>query len=146
MTTRAMLGLAVLLASAPLGAAALAADWDGDARAAHHHAGVHHRHHMHHHHHGSMMAPQRRVLYRNPAYGARWTRPYPVAAQGWHGYHPGHAAYRHPYGHGVGGHYGYPGHAAHRAVGYTYGPRVAGSYVGGGLLGAVFNQPNCYCR
>jgi hypothetical protein len=146
--TRAMLGLVVLLASAPLGSAAIAADWDGDARAAHHYAGVHrhHMHHEHHHRHAGTMTTQRRVLYRNPAYGARWTRRHPVATQGWNRYQRGHAAYPHGYGYGVGGHYGYPVHAGYGAVGYTYRPRVAGSYVGGGLLGALFNQPNCYCR
>jgi len=134
MITRAALGLAGLLASAPLVTAAAAADWDRSAAAAHHHARAHHGHHMHHGHrmyhgrHASMPRGHRRVLYRNPAYGTRWARPRAIAAYGWHGEQRWPAAYR----------------AAYVAPRYAY--PLAGSYVGGGLIGALYNQPACYCR
>lgn len=139
MITRATLGLAALLVSAPLGVAS-AADWDGSAQAAHRHAGGHHGYHhhagMHHrdHHHHRWAAPAHRpVLYRNPAFSARWARPYPVARRGWYGHH----GY---------GHHGYATGFAARPVSYRGAYPVAGSYVGGGLLGALYNQPSCYCR
>jgi hypothetical protein len=131
MITRAALGLAALLVSAPLATAAYAADWDGSAQAAHWHARMHHGHHDHyamhqrHHHHHAWVGAHRRVLYRNPAYSARWARPSPVAAHGW---------YDRQYGYAV------------RPVSYRYAYPVAGSYVGGGLIGALYNQPSCYCR
>jgi hypothetical protein len=141
MITRAALGLAALLVSAPLGVA-FAADWDGSAQAAHWHARAHHGHHhhaglhhRHHHDHGWTAQAQRRVLYRNPAYSARWARPYPVARRGWYGHH----------GYGYQG-YGYATGFAARPVSYHKAYPVAGSYVGGGLMGALYNQPSCSCR
>jgi hypothetical protein len=139
MITRATLGLAALLASASLGTPALAADWDGSAQAAHRHAGLHHRHHLHHHQQAFAARAHRRVLYRNPAYGARWAQPRPVAAHGWRGDQRWHASYRGPY---ATPRYAYPV----RPIRYTYAHPVAGSYVGGGLIGALYNQPACYCR
>ena len=134
MITRAALGLAALLISAPLGGA-VAADWDGGGHAIYRHARMHHGHYHHaglHHryrHHGWAQA-HRRVLYRNPAYAPRWARSPAVAAHGWYG-HRG---------------YGYGAGFAVRPVGYRYAYPVAGSYVGGGLIGALYNQPDCYCR
>ena len=149
MITRAALAVAALLASAPLGSAAMAADWDRRGAAAHHRARAHHDHQMHHSHrmhrghhmhhgHHAWTPGHRQVLYRNPAYRARWAQPRPAAMGGWHGHHRGYAAYRGAY---VG-----PGYAYPRAVRYTYAQPVAGSYVGGGLIGALFNQPACPCR
>lgn len=137
MITRAALGIAALLASAALASPSLAADRDGSARAAHHHAGFHHRHHLHHHH-GLAPGAQRRVLYRNPAYGGGWHHRRAVA---WHArhHHRWHAAYRQGYAAPA---YAHPV----RTVRYTYARPVAGSYLGGGLIGALFNQPACYCR
>lgn len=137
MITRAAFGLAALLLSAPLATAAFAADFDGSAQAAHWHARMHHGHHhhhhhaflhhRHHHHHAWAVGAHRRVLYRNPAYSARWAQPSAVAAHGWYG-----RRYAYAY--------------AARPVAYRYAYPVAGSYVGGGLIGALYNQPSCYCR
>ena len=142
MITRAALAVAALLASAPLSSTVMAADWDHNAAAAHQHARAHHGHRMHHGHHmhrgHHAWAPgHRQVLYRNPAYRARWAQPRAAAIGGWHRYHRGHAAYRGTYA---------PGYAYPMAVRYSYAQPVAGSYVGGGLIGALFNQPACPCR
>jgi hypothetical protein len=143
MITRAALAVAALLASAPLGSTVVAADWDRSAAAAHHHARAHHGHRMHHGHHmhrghHAWKPGHRQVLYRNPAYRARWAQPRPAAVGGWHGHHRRHVAYRAAY---LGPRYAYP-----TAVRYSYAQPVAGSYVGGGLIGALFNQPACHCR
>ena len=135
MIARAALGLAVLLVSVPLGGA-MAADWDGTAQGAHRHARMHHGHHHHHarlhhgHHRQHLWAPRahRRVLYRNPAYSARWVRP--SAGYGWNA--DRHHAYRTSF--------------SARPVAYGYAYPVTGSYLGGGLIGALYNQPSCYCR
>ena len=141
MITRAALAVAALLASAPLGSTVVAADWDHSAAAAHHHARAHHGHRMHHGHmhrgHHAWAPGHRQVLYRNPAYRARWAQPRPAAMAGWHRHHRVHAAYRGTYA---------PRYAYPMAVRYSYAQPLAGSYVGGGLIGALFNQPACPCR
>src|SRR3954463_1341740 len=131
MISRAMLGLAATLVVAPFGSAALASDRLEAAPSAYapyrYSARAYRGYGMHRGFYGSRFAHQRLHAARMWAPRHRWYA---------HGRSYGYRrAYYAPYG------------AYHAAVSYrpAYARPVSGSYLGGGLIGALFNQPACAC-